>query len=167
MLWHCDTVSCFLHVVHVSNNIEVNFYSLIKILFQIGCDYYSQNLNFLDNNNVLAATAAIKPFENESVSLKLEETFAFQQSIAKARAKKWWNDLFKHIKQLQVATKLCGVDLANLEMFDKNVFPPLKLIRFPQGFSASPLKRERSKKELRQQYSLSITILSIDQPRIM
>lgn len=137
--------------------------SFFTLLFESGCDYYSQNYHLLDDN-----VLAIKQFESESVSLKLEESFAFQQAIAKRRASKWWSDLYKHIRQLKVASKLCGVDMTNLEMFDRNFFPPLKLVRFPQGFIASPLKREREKckKEIRKQYSLSITILSIDQPRM-
>lgn len=129
-------------------------------MYFTGCDYYSQNDQLFDENLL-----AMKPFDCESVSLKLEESFAFQQSISKRRAVKWWNDLYKYIRKLKVATQVCGVDIMDFETFDKNVLPPLKLVRFPQGFSASPMKREKSKKELRKQYSLSITILSIDQPR--
>lgn len=51
------------------------------------------------------------------------------------------------------------------EMFDKSVFPPLKIARFPQGFVAPPLKRDKSAKDYRKQYSLSVTILDIDQPK--
>lgn len=62
----------------------------------------------------------------------------------------------------------------NPEMFDKNIFPPLKIIRFPKGFVAPQrtsnrtLMREKSDKEFqRKQYSLSVTILDIDHPKNM
>lgn len=112
-----------------------------------GCDYYSQNDDLL----------------SENIPSSVEGNFAFQQS--KRRALKWWNDLYKHLKQLKVVAKVSGVDL-DPEMFGSSIFPPLKIVRFPQGFVAPPLKREKTK-DYRKQYSLSVTILDIDQPKNM
>lgn len=120
------------------------------------CDYYSQNYYFLSDKFV-----AIKQFD-DTISLRFEENLAFQQSITRRRAEKWWSELLKHIKKLKMVADLSGSEFS-IEVFDKSTIPPLKLVRFPRGYVAPPIKRKTSK-GIRQQYSLSITILDIDHP---
>jgi hypothetical protein len=122
------------------------------------CDYYSQNYYFLSDKFV-----TIKQFD-DTLSLRYEENCSFQQAITRRRAEKWWRDLFKYLKRLKLLADMSGLDEMSLELFDKNVVPPLKLIRFPRGYIAPPVKRKATK-EIRQQYSLSITILDIDQAK--
>lgn len=119
------------------------------------CDYYSQNYYFLSDKFV-----AIKQFD-DTISLRFEEN-AFQQTVTKRRAQKWWGDLIKYLKQMKMVADLSGTDFS-IEVFDKSVIPPLKLIRFPRGYVAPPIKRKVIK-GIRQQYSLSIAILDIDHP---
>lgn len=120
------------------------------------CDYYSQNYYFLSDKFV-----AIKQFD-DTISLRFEENLSFQQSITRRRAEKWWSELLKHIKKLKMVADLSGSEFS-IEVFDKSTIPPLKLVRFPRGYIAPPIKRKTSK-GIRQQYSLSITILDIDHP---
>lgn len=120
------------------------------------CDYYSQNYYFLSDKFV-----AIKQFD-DTISLRFEENLAFQQTITKRRAEKWWRDLWKHLKKLKTVADMSGTEFS-IEVFDKSGIPPFKLIRFPRGYIAPPVKRKITK-EIRQQYSLSITILDIDHP---
>lgn len=119
------------------------------------CDYYSQNYYFLSDKFV-----TIKQFD-DTLSLRFEET-TFRPEITKRRAEKWWNDLIKHIKQLRLITSMAGTEF-DLEIIDRAVIPPLKLVRFPRGFIAPPMKRKITK-GIRQQYSLSIVIVDIDYP---
>lgn len=121
------------------------------------CDYYSQNYYFLSDKFV-----AVKQFD-DTISLRFEEQSTFQEAITKRRAEKWWDDLLKHIKQIRILSEVSGVEI-NFDSLDKSLVPPLKLTRFPQGYIAPPPKKKVSK-EIRQQYSLSITILDIDQPK--
>ncbi|CAG9806104.1 unnamed protein product [Chironomus riparius] len=121
------------------------------------CDYYSQNYYFLSDKFV-----AVKQFD-DTISLRFEEQSTFQEAITKRRAEKWWDDLLKHIKQIKILSEVSGVEI-NFDSLDKSLVPPLKLTRFPQGYIAPPPKKKVSK-EIRQQYSLSITILDIDQPK--
>lgn len=121
------------------------------------CDYYSQNYYFLTDKFV-----AVKQFD-DTISFKFEEQSTFQEAISKRRAEKWWSDLLKHIKQIRILSNVSGVEI-NYEALDKSIVPPLKLTRFPQGYVAPPL-RKKVAKEVRQQYSLSVTILDIDQTR--
>lgn len=120
------------------------------------CDYYSQNYYFLPEKFV-----AIKQFD-DTISLRFEDNFSFQQAVTKRRAEKWWNDLFKYLRRIRMISNMGGKEL-DIETIDKNVMAPLKLVRFPRGYVAPPIKKKPSK-ELRQQYSLSITILDIDKP---
>lgn len=121
------------------------------------CDYYSQNYYFLSDKFV-----AIKQFD-DTISLRFEENLVtFQQTITKRRAEKWWSDLLKHLKKLRTVADLSGTQFS-IEVFDKSGIPPLKLVRFPRGYVAPPIKRKTTK-GIRQQYSLSITILDIDHP---
>lgn len=119
------------------------------------CDYYSQNYYFLPDKFV-----AIKQFD-DTLSLRIEDDMPFQQAVNKRRAEKWWNDLMKHLKRLKVVALMSGTEFS-IEVFDKDIIPPLKLARFPRGYVAPPIKRRISKG--RQEYSLSITILDIDHP---
>lgn len=121
------------------------------------CDYYSQNYYFLSDKFV-----AIKQFD-DTISLRFDEHAAFQQAARRRRAEKWWSELLKHMKQLKLAANLAGTEFS-LEMVDKNKCEPLKLARFPQGYAAPPLKRKSDKRGVRQQYTLSITLLDIDHP---
>ena len=118
------------------------------------CDYYSQNYYFLSDKFV-----AIKQFD-DTISLRFEENLTFQQTITKRRAEKWWSDLLKHLKKLKTVADMSGTKFC-IEVFDKSGIPPLKLVRFPRGYVAPPVKRKVTK-GIRQQYSLSITILDID-----
>ena len=120
------------------------------------CDYYSQNYYFLSDKFV-----AIKQFD-DTISLRFEENLGFQQSVTKRRAEKWWSDLIKHLKRLKLVADMSG-SVLNIETIDRNLIPPLKLVRFPRGYVAPPVKK-KALKGLRQQYSLSITILDIDHP---
>lgn len=120
------------------------------------CDYYSQNYYFLPDKFV-----AIKQFD-DTLSLRIEDGLPFQQAVNKRRAEKWWSDLMKHLKRLKVVAVMSGTEFS-IEVFDKDIIPPLKLARFPRGYVAPPMKRKISK-GIRQQYSLSITILDIDHP---
>jgi hypothetical protein len=120
------------------------------------CDYYSQNYYFLPDKFV-----AIKQFD-DTLSLRFEEEATFQASVTKRRAEKWWNDLIKYIKRLQLISAMSGKEFS-LEVIDRSVIPPLKLVRFPRGYLAPPIKRKMTK-GIRQQYSLSIAIVDIDYP---
>lgn len=120
------------------------------------CDYYSQNYYFMTDKFV-----AIKQFD-DTISLRFDETTTFQQSITRRRAQKWWSELIKHLKQLKVVASMSGTEFS-VEFFDKNVVPPLKLARFPRGYFAPPIKR-KTIKGIRQQYSLSVTVVDIDNP---
>jgi hypothetical protein len=51
----------------------------------------------------------------------------------------------------------------SLKVFDRSIIPPLKLVRFPRGYVAPPIKRKITK-GIRQQYSLSIAVVDIDRP---
>lgn len=120
------------------------------------CDYYSQNYYFLPDKFV-----AIKQFD-DTLSLRFEEEATFQATVTKRRAEKWWNDLNKYIKRLQLISAMSGTEFS-LDIIDKSVIPPLKLVRFPRGYIAPPVKRKLTK-GIRQQYSLSIAIVDIDYP---
>ena len=121
------------------------------------CDYYSQNYYLLSDNFV-----TIKQYD-ETISLRFKENLNFTQAITRRRAQKWWIDLLKYIKRLLVFHNISDVKTAfEVELIDKNKFPPLKLIRFPRGYIAPCIKKKP--KELRSQYSVSITILDITQP---
>lgn len=119
------------------------------------CDYYSQNYYFLSDKFV-----TVQQFD-DTLSLRFEEN-SFQQSVTKRRAEKWWSDLLKHLKRMKMVADMSGSEFS-IEVFDKNVMPPLKLVRFPRGYIAPPVKRKITK-GIRQQYSLSVTILDIDHP---
>lgn len=119
------------------------------------CDYYSQNYYFLPDKFV-----TVQQFD-DTLSLRFEEN-SFQQSVTKRRAEKWWSDLLKYLKRMKVVADMSGTEFS-IEVFDKNIMPPLKLVRFPRGYIAPPIKRKITK-GIRQQYSLSITILDIDHP---
>jgi hypothetical protein len=123
------------------------------------CDYYSQNYYFLSDKFV-----TIKQFD-DTLTFRFEEDIPpFQESLTHRRAEKWWKEMLKYLKQLQMVSKLAGTKL-NLDLDEKrNVIPPLKLARFPLGYVAPPHKRKQFKDFTRQQYSLSIIILDIDQP---
>lgn len=120
------------------------------------CDYYSQNYYFLSDNFV-----AIKQFD-DTISLRFEENLTFQQTVTKRRAEKWWGDLLKYMKKVKMISDVSGIEFS-VETFDKSLLPPFKLVRFPRGYVAPPIKR-KANKEIRQQYSLSVTILDIDHP---
>lgn len=120
------------------------------------CDYYSQNYYFMSDKFV-----AIKQFD-DTISLRFDDNAAFQQSITRRRAQKWWSDLIKHLKQLKLVANMSGTEFS-VEFFDKNVVPPLKLVRFPRGYVAPPIKR-KVVKGIRQQYSLSIAVVDIGHP---
>lgn len=120
------------------------------------CDYYSQNYYFLSDKFV-----AIKQFD-DTLSLRFEEDATFQASITKRRAEKWWNDLIKYIKRLQLISAMSGSQFS-LDVFDRSIIPPLKLVRFPRGYIAPPIKRKVTK-DIRQQYSLSLAVVDIDRP---
>lgn len=119
------------------------------------CDYYSQNYYFLPDKFV-----AIKQFD-DTLSLRIEDEMPFQQAVNRRRAEKWWSDLMKHLKRLKVVAVMSGTEFG-IEVFDKDIIPPLKLARFPRGYIAPPIKRRISKG--REEYSLSITVLDIDHP---
>jgi hypothetical protein len=121
------------------------------------CDYYSQNYYFFSDKFV-----AVQQFDGDTISLRFEENLPFQEVTTKRRAEKWWSDLFKHLKRIKILTELSGIEM-NIEAIDKSIFQPLKLVRFPRGYVAPPIKRKVTK-EARQQYSLSIIILDIDKP---
>lgn len=122
------------------------------------CDYYSQNYYFLSDKFV-----AVKQFD-DTISLRFEEQSTFQEAITKRRALKWWDDLLKHIKQIKILSEVSGVEI-DFDAIDKSIVPPLKLSRFPQGYIAPPPPKRKATREVRQQYSLSITILDIDQQK--
>lgn len=120
------------------------------------CDYYSQNYYFLSDKFV-----AIKQFD-DTISLRFEDNLSFQQTVTRRRAEKWWGDLVKYLKKLKMISAISGIEFS-VESYDKSLMPPLKLVRFPRGYVAPPIKRKVNK-EIRQQYSLSVTILDIDRP---
>lgn len=120
------------------------------------CDYYSQNYYFLSDKFI-----AIQQFD-DTISLRFEENQNFQQSVTRRRAEKWWSDLVKYLKKVKMISAVSGIEFS-VETFDKSLIPPFKLVRFPRGYVAPPIKRKVNK-EMRQQYSLSITILDIDHP---
>lgn len=120
------------------------------------CDYYSQNYYFMSDKFI-----TVKQFD-DTLSLRFEENCAFQQSITRRRAEKWWSDLIKYVKRLKMVAELSGSEF-NIEVVDKTIIPPLKLVRFPRGYVAPPIQRKVTK-GLRQQYSLSIAIVDIGHP---
>lgn len=120
------------------------------------CDFYSQNYYFLPDKFV-----AIKQFD-DTLSLRFEEEVTFQACVTKRRAEKWWNDLVRYIKRLQLVSAMSGTEFS-LDYIDRSVIAPLKLVRFPRGYIAPPVKLKKTK-EVRQKYSMSIAVVDIDYP---
>lgn len=126
------------------------------------CDYYSQNYYFLSDKFV-----TIKQFD-DTLTFRFEDSAEippFQEAFTHRRAENWWKELMRYLKQVQTVSKLAGTELSLDTMHDKkSAIPPLKLVRFPLGYTANPIVKSKSaNKDLRQKYSLSIIILDIDQ----
>lgn len=126
------------------------------------CDYYSQNYYFLADKFV-----TIKQFD-DTLTLRFGdngELPPFQESLTRRRAENWWKELMRYLKQVQMVSKLAGTELSLDNIGEKkSAIPPLKLVRFPRGYTANPVvKSKPSKDHRRQEYSLSIIILDIDQ----
>jgi hypothetical protein len=114
------------------------------------CDYYSQNYYFLSDKFV-----TIKQFDDTLTFRFEEEIPPFQESLTHRRAEKWWKEMLKYLKQLQMISRLAGTKF-NPEIGEKSVIPPLKLARFPLGYVAPPIKRKQLKDHSQSYFSTLI-----------